>query len=90
MELAEILHQQADYTTGSGYHVRFSSIFSWVSIEPINTDQNSDDEDGVVFMQGDDAEDFLTEVEELFEDVDCMTYETCMNANAAQYIDCLH
>ena len=89
MQLTTILKQQAAFTTDSGYKVRFSEVFSWVSIEPIDKDQNDDDFTDSVFLQGDEASDFLTEVDDLFEQVWSLAYDTCMNATAAKYIESL-
>ena len=88
MELSEILKRQAGFTTNSGYHVRFNEAYQWVSIEPVTFKPGDDDSD-TIYLQGQEASDFLAEVESLWVEVDCLYYETVLNATAAKYIESL-
>ena len=84
MELADILEQQADFTRKSNYTVEASRIFSWVAIDC--QDEGAEDHESV-FLQGEEAENFMDETDRLYDEVGTLNYETVAYATAAQYVE---
>lgn len=83
MKLQDILHAHADYVRSTGANVEIVSIYGTVCISD-TTGKNED-----IFMQGDDASDFISEVNRLWNKTGDMDKDTIACALAKQYIECL-
>lgn len=76
-----ILQQQADYCRNSGITVSVNSRFEWVTI--------TDDEGAEIFLQGDDAAQFIAEVKALENKYDEEPHMSILLVIAYPYADLL-
>ena len=83
MKLQYILHADAEYALNSGAEVEILSNYGTVTITD-TTGQNDD-----IFMQGDDADAFISEVEQLWNETGDMDRDTIACALVKPYIDSL-
>lgn len=82
MEWPELLQQMADYVSNSGFTVKVDEKLPTVAIDNAETDQG-------FFLQGENAEAFITDVDDLWEKAGVVDYDVVELAVAKQYIDCL-
>ena len=83
MKLQDILHADAEYTRNSGADVEINNSFGWVLIS--DTTGNQED----IFLQGHDAEEFISEVNRLWNEAGEMGQDSIACALAKEYIDCI-
>ena len=83
MKLQDVLQSDADYSRNSGADIEIDSAHDIVSI----TDTSGHNE--CIFMQGDDASAFISEVDMLWDRTGDMDKDTIALALAKPYIDCL-
>jgi hypothetical protein len=83
MKLQDILHADAEYTRNSGVDVDIVSNYGTVTI----TDTTGENES--IFLQGDDADAFISEVEQLWNETGDMDRDTIACALAKPYIECI-
>lgn len=81
MELKDIVESQAKFVRNSGVTVEVTRNMPWVDIK--------DNEGGEVFLQGDDAETFVTNLDELSDKLPDVDFETIELACAYDYIHLL-
>lgn len=81
MKLQQILKQQAEYTRNSDVVVEIEKRMPWVTIKA--------DEESEVFLQGDDAEEFLAKCDEYSDICQDMGMEEIELAVAYRYLDIL-
>jgi len=84
MTLSEIIRQNVKFVSDSEVTVVVNRSQSWVTI----TDNN--DEDEFVSLQGDDAEKFIEEADELFQKVGDVSLQECYEHLAYDYLDLLN
>lgn len=84
MKLAEILKQQANFTRNSNYIVKVNRSFSWIAIDC--QDEGAEDHESM-FLQGDEAQDWIDETDRVYDDVGTLDYDTVAYAMAAQYVE---
>ena len=81
--LHDILTQQAEYTRNSGYSVEVDTSLPCVSIIEDDTSET------VVYIQGHEADEWITECSNTWHKVGTLDQQTVWEAFASQYIDCL-
>lgn len=81
MDIQEILKQQAEYTQNSDVTVEINKAMGWVTIIA--------DKDSQVFLEGEDADEFLAKCDEYSQDCQDMTMEVIQLAVAYDYLDIL-
>lgn len=81
MNMIEILEQQAQYVSNSGYDVHVNVSMGWVTI------QHNEDEELSIFLQGEDARIFINEYLRLYEELQHIGNRTLALALAMPYID---
>ena len=75
-----ILHQQLEYSLSSELEIDINSSFQWVEM----TCEGND----LCFMQGDEADDFIAQVDELYESDDFNgSYEEALLICGYPYLD---
>ena len=84
MELTEILQRAADRTRNSNYKVVVDGPYSHVAINCM--DKDAEDHESI-FLQGDEADDFLTAAKQMWEAAETIDYDTVLLALAEPYID---
>ena len=82
MDLIDIIKQQAEYSRNSSITVVINSPMSWVTIENTNSGAG-------VFLQGDDADEFIAKVDTLSEQLPDVDFDTLELAVAYEYVDML-
>lgn len=80
--LKEILEANERYVLDSGFTVNADKSMQWVSIEGMEEGQE-------IFMQGDEASEYIEEAERLWNELGDVGQETCLYSLAKEYIDCL-
>ena len=83
MKIQDILHADAEYTRNSGADVEIVYIYGTVCISD-TTGQNDD-----IFMQGNNASAFISEVEQLWHETGDMDRNAIACALAKPYIECI-
>ena len=83
MTLQDIFRADAEYTRNSGADVGIVSNYGTVCISD-TTGKNED-----IFMQGDDASIFISEVDRVWNETGDMDKDTIACALARHYIDCI-
>ncbi len=81
LKLLEIHESQAKYVRDSGYSVEVKPAFSEVSM------QHSEDTDCGVFLQGHEADEFLSQADRIYEELHMITMDDVIHSLAKPYID---
>ena len=80
MELTDIIEHGAEYTQNSGFTVEVNASYSWVTIK--NEDTRED-----LFLQGDEADDFIKKADKLWETTGVINYDTICLYLAEPYLE---
>lgn len=83
MTWIDVLQPMADYTKNSGFDVTINKTLPTVSIDNPATNEG-------MFLQGQTAEQYIDEVDALWEKAQDVNYDTVKLALAGQYIDNLN
>jgi hypothetical protein len=88
--LSDIIRENARYVRDSGYAVEYCEILPTVSIGLLNKRGVIDDLLGEsVFLQEHEADDFMDQAKNLYEEAGDVLQEDCMLSVAKSYIDAL-
>ena len=80
MNLTKIIEQGARTTRASGFTVDVDSAYSWVTIK------NEDTHEGV-FLQGDEAESFIADADNIYNKIGTLTYDIVCEYLAEPYLE---
>ena len=80
MDLIKIIEQGARTTRASGFTVDVDSAYSWITIK------NEDTHEGV-FLQGDEAESFIIDADNLYNKTGTLTYDVICEYLAEKYME---
>ena len=79
--LTSIIQENAAYSSNSGVCVEVNTSMQWVSI----TDMTGSN--GAIFMQGDEAGEFIDEIDSLYDQLQTIDKDTIALALARDYIE---